>query len=266
MDSDVEIAIRAAEAASEVLRAAFRGPVEHYAKEGDDFATQADIAAEQAILAVISAARPEDRFIAEESGRSGTSHGDRVWLIDPLCGTRNFAVGTPEVAVNIALRVANSLDIAVVADPFSGEICWTAGTGAFARRDGVDQVLTPRADSKLVDIDVDPPYPNRGTFSAGRLFDDEHFMTRFHPRVLSTTLALAWVAAGRRAAYVTDGDFRDNVHFSSGIALCHAAGCRVTGLAGEDVLAGAHGLVAAADAATHERLLEIIARQAVTDR
>ncbi|MFF2550313.1 inositol monophosphatase family protein [Nocardia sp. NPDC058058] len=266
MDSDVEIAIRAAEAASDVLRAAFRGPVEHYAKEGDDFATQADIAAEQAILEVISAARPDDRFIAEESGRSGASRADRVWLIDPLCGTRNFAAGTPEVGVNIALREGNSLKVAAVADPFAGEIFWTAGTGAFARRDGADRPLAPRADSKLVDIDVDPPYPNRGTFSAGRLFTDDRFMTRFHPRVLSTSLALVWVAAGRRAAYLTDGDFRDNVHFSSGIALCRAAGCVVTGLAGEEVLAGAHGLVAAADTATHERLLEIIARQHVTDR
>jgi hypothetical protein len=46
-----------------------------------------------------------------------------------------------------------------------------------------------------------------------------------HPR-------LAWVAAGRRAAYVTEGDLRDSVHFAAGIALCQAAGCIVAGLHG----------------------------------
>ncbi|MFD2356134.1 inositol monophosphatase family protein [Nonomuraea ferruginea] len=52
------------------------------------------------------------------------------------------------------------------------------------------------------------------------------------PRVVSTTLAVAWVAAMRRAAYVTDGHLQDSVHFAAGIALCRAAGCVVTDLHG----------------------------------
>jgi fructose-1,6-bisphosphatase/inositol monophosphatase family enzyme len=50
------------------------------------------------------------------------------------------------------------------------------------------------------------------------------FTRQFGPRVRSTTLALAWVAAGRRAAYVTEGDLRDSVHFAAGIALCSGRG------------------------------------------
>jgi myo-inositol-1(or 4)-monophosphatase len=64
------------------------------------------------------------------------------------------------------------------------------------------------------------------------------------------------VAAGRRAAYVTDGDLRDSVHLSSGIALCQAAGCVVTGLAGQPLHTGVHGLVAADDAQTHADLAQ----------
>jgi myo-inositol-1(or 4)-monophosphatase len=79
--------------------------------------------------------------------------------------------------------------------------------------------------------------------------------------VLSSTLAIAWVAAGRRAAYVTDGDMRDNVHFAAGIALCQAAGCVVTGLHGEPPLTEARGLLAAADPATHNNLLRLIKNQ-----
>jgi len=76
--------------------------------------------------------------------------------------------------------------------------------------------------------------------------------------VLSTTLALAWVAAGRRAAYVTEGDLRDSVHFAGGIAVCRAAGCVVTGLRGQPLDTGIGGLVAAADAETHAELISII--------
>jgi myo-inositol-1(or 4)-monophosphatase len=94
-----------------------------------------------------------------------------------------------------------------------------------------------------------------------RLLADEAFTARFRPRVVSTTLAVAWVAAGRRAAYVTDGDLRGSVHFGSGIALCQAAGCVVTGIHGQPLHTGAGGLVAAADHATHGDLLAMIRNQ-----
>lgn len=90
---------------------------------------------------------------------------------------------------------------------------------------------------------------------------DEAFSTLFRPRVVSTTLALAWVAAGRRVAYVTDGHLRGSVHFSSGIALCQAAGCVVTNLAGEPLHTGRQGLIAAADAETHAELVRIASSQ-----
>lgn len=85
------------------------------------------------------------------------------------------------------------------------------------------------------------------------------FAAHFRPRVGSTTLALAWVAAGRRAAYLTDGgDLTANVHFAAGIALCRAAGCVVSGIDGAPIGPGSLGLVAAADAETHGRLMSLI--------
>jgi myo-inositol-1(or 4)-monophosphatase len=81
--------------------------------------------------------------------------------------------------------------------------------------------------------------------------------------VVSTTLAVAWVAAGRRAAYVTDGQLRDSVHFAAGIALCQAAGCVVTGLDGQPVHTSPGGLVVAADEQTHAALLALVRNQVV---
>ncbi|MFJ4653247.1 inositol monophosphatase family protein [Nocardia sp. NPDC088792] len=255
------MAIRAAQAASAVIRSCFHTPMTSYSKGDNDFATSADIAAEKTILAMISEARPGDRFIGEESGGSGTATSDRVWLIDPLCGTRNFAAGTPHVAVNIATRVGTSITTAVAADPFTEEVFWADGDGAWIRRDGHDLALTPDADTRLVEVNLDYWIHHEGGFDPTRLLADRTFNATFGTRVLSTTLAVAWVAAGRRAAYVTDGDLRDSVHFASGIALCEAAGCVVTGLIGQPIDAPPYGLVAAADAKTHATLVEIIAGQ-----
>jgi myo-inositol-1(or 4)-monophosphatase len=65
------------------------------------------------------------------------------------------------------------------------------------------------------------------------------------------------VAAGRRAAYVSDGSFRENLHFAAGIAIAHAAGCVVTDLAGDPVNTG-RGLVVSADPTTHHEVLALV--------
>jgi myo-inositol-1(or 4)-monophosphatase len=256
---DLELAIAAAGAGAAVVRSRFGTRLERIWKGGGDFATVADIEAERAILDVLRAGRPDDAVHGEESGRSG--HGDRTWLVDPLCGTLNYAAGAMLVSVNVALRTPGGTAVAVSADPFAGEVFWTAGGPAHVRGDGGDAVLVPTSRSTLVDVNLDPPFPNGPAFHPARLLADPSFGERFRPRVVSTTLAVAWVAAGRRAAYVTDGDLRDSVHFAPGIALCEAAGCVVTGLRGQPLHTGAGGLVAAADEETHAALLEIIGRQ-----
>ncbi|MBQ1023548.1 inositol monophosphatase family protein [Micromonospora sp. C95] len=258
---DADLAIRAAQAGAEVVRSHHGRSVDRFAKADGDFATTADIEAEQAILGVLRSARPDDAMVAEESGRSGSDRNGRVWLVDPLCGTLNFAVHTTLVSVNVALRVGAEVTAAAVVDPFAQEVFWTDGTAARVRCGGVDQHLVPSAASGLVDVNLDPPFPNERLFRAVRLLAHEGFVERFRPRVVSTTLALAWVAAGRRAAYVTDGRLHDSVHFAAGIALCEAAGCVVTGLDGQPWRSGLGGLVAAADADTHAGLLALIKEQ-----
>ena len=184
-----------------------------------------------------------------------------TWLVDPLCGTLNYAARTTLVAVNVALRTDGVVTAAASADPFAGEVFWTDGRHAYVRRDGGDDRLAPSPATRLVDVNLDPPYPNRPAFRAVHILADDGFAEHFRPRVVSTALAVAWVAAGRRAAYVGDGHPRDSVHSAAGIALCQAAGCVVTGLDGLPVHTGIGGLVVAADEATHARLLALIRRQ-----
>ncbi|MGW5045555.1 inositol monophosphatase family protein [Streptomyces griseoluteus] len=255
MTDDVETATAAALAGAEVVRESYGKDLARIDKGAGDFATAADVAAERAILDVIRAARPHDAVLGEEGGRQGATDTGRLWLVDPLCGTLNYAVGNMLVAVNVALRDGP----AAVADPFTGEVFRTDGTTAWLHREGTDTPLRPTAATALVDVNLDPPFPSAPAFRATVLLAHPVFVARFRPRVVSTTLALTWVAAGRRAAYVTDGtNLSDSVHFAAGITLCRAAGCVVTGIDGAPLGPDTRGLVAAADPDTHSLLMTML--------
>ncbi|MEV0368727.1 inositol monophosphatase family protein [Streptomyces sp. NPDC050636] len=252
---DAGVAIAAARAGADVVRSMYGQRLARIDKGAGDFATAADVEAEKAILGVIRAARPDDAVLGEEGGQQGAADAARRWLVDPLCGTLNYAVGNMLVAVNVALRNG----AAAVADPFSGEIFFTDGETAWVRHDGVDAQLAPTPATQLVDVNLDPPFPSAPGFRAVDLLAHPGFVARFRPRVVSTTLALAWVAAGRRAAYVTDGsDLSRSVHFAAGIAVCRAAGCVVTGIDGAPIGPAGRGLVVAADSDTHGLLMSMI--------
>ncbi|MEU8674777.1 inositol monophosphatase family protein [Streptomyces sp. NPDC048560] len=258
---DTEVAIAAVRAGADVVHGMYGQRLARIDKGAGDFATAADVEAEKAILGVIRAARPDDAVLGEEGGHQGSAGAVRRWLVDPLCGTLNYAAGTPVVAVNVALRDG----AAAVADPFAGDVFFTDGERAHVRHHGVDARLVPTAATGLVDVNLDPPFPNAPGFRAVELLARPGFTARFRPRVVSTTLALTWVAAGRRAAYVTDGgDLSGSVHFAAGISLCRAAGCVVTGIDGAPVGLAGHagqtgrGLVVAADPETHGQLMSQI--------
>ena len=256
--NDIDLAIAVADAGAAVVRRHFGTRLQRLDKGAGDFATNADVEAERAMLALLHRERPDDAVLGEESGRSGAHHSLRTWLIDPLCGTLNFAAKMRVAAVNAALRIEDELTVAAVVDPFNQEIFWTDGAAAWLRVNDQDTPLVPDGGSNLVDLDFDPPFPNAPAFRAVVMAADAAFTARFRPRVVSSSMALTWVATGQRAAYITDGDMRDSVHFAAGLAICQAAGCIVTDLRGDMWGRGATGLVAAADAETHAALMAIV--------
>ncbi|MEJ3749137.1 inositol monophosphatase family protein [Actinomycetes bacterium KLBMP 9797] len=255
--SDAELAIAAAEAGAAIVRSRYGTSLTRVDKGGRDFATNADLESEAAIVDTLRGARPQDAVLAEETGRHPGAT-DRTWLTDPLCGTVNFATHTPLVAVNVALRIGTTIAAAASAAPFTEEVYWTDGAHAYVRHGGTDTRLAPASRSALVELNLDLPSPDNARFLVTPLLSDVRFAARFDPRVSSSTLPVAWVAAGRRAAYVTDGQMHDNVHFAAGIGLCQAAGCVVTDLRGQPLGTGGEGLLIAADAPTHAALLELI--------
>jgi myo-inositol-1(or 4)-monophosphatase len=260
--TDAQVALLAAEAGAAVVRRLYRTPVAHHLKVGTDFATDADLEAETAIRTILTAHRPEDAQLGEEHGASGPE-SSRRWLVDPLCGTRNFGAGLPLISTNVALSEDHHLTAAASAECVGDETYWTDGSVAWVRRDGSDDLLGPDVSSLMVAFNLEVDVEGRRR--ASEVMADPRFFETYQPRITSSTLALAWVAAGRHAAFVTEGDLRDNVHFAPGVSLCRAAGCVVTDLDGGPVDTGAGpsrsrrgGLVAAGDADTHAALLGLM--------
>ncbi|MES3022162.1 MAG: inositol monophosphatase family protein [Pseudomonadota bacterium] len=129
-------AIKAARRAATVIqRASFDiDRVTITEKQHNDFVTDVDQAAEQAIIETLLKAYPDHAILAEESGASANMNDESefAWIIDPLDGTTNFMHGYPNYCVSIALQQRGIITQAVVYDPVRNDL-YTAskGGGAF---------------------------------------------------------------------------------------------------------------------------------------
>ena len=99
-------------------------------KGRNDFVSEADYAAERAVVDTILKHYPEHAILAEESGRQGDS--DYVWVIDPLDGTTNFLHGFPVFAVSVGLMHNGRAEHGAVYDPLRQEL-FTASRGRGAQ-------------------------------------------------------------------------------------------------------------------------------------
>ena len=131
----LNVAIKAARAAGAIINRAALDveAVRISQKQVNDFVTEVDHAAEQAIIETLLTAYPGHGILAEESGREqGAKNSDYVWIIDPLDGTTNFIHGFPVYCVSIALAFKGKIEHAVVYDPTRNDLFTaTRGRGAF---------------------------------------------------------------------------------------------------------------------------------------
>lgn len=133
MEPLLNIAVNAARQAGEIIIRHMEqiDRLKITAKSSNDYFSEVDIKAEQAIINTIHKAYPEHGILAEESG---FQEGDDefVWIIDPLDGTSNYLHGFPFFAVSIALKIKNRIEHGVIYDPLRHE-CFAASRGRGAR-------------------------------------------------------------------------------------------------------------------------------------
>jgi myo-inositol-1(or 4)-monophosphatase len=198
----LNIAVRAARRAGSIInRAALGGDaLVVKAKRANDFVTQVDRAAEDAIIEIARKAYPDHGFVAEESGTTG-EHAEYRWIIDPLDGTTNFIHGFPQYAVSIGIEHRGALAHAVVYDPSRNELFTASkGRGAFLN----DRRVRVSKCARLQDALVGTGFPFK---ELGRL----ELYTRQLQRMMQTcagvrragaaALDLAYVACGRLDAF-----------------------------------------------------------------
>ncbi|WAW09770.1 inositol monophosphatase [Oxalobacter vibrioformis] len=242
-------AVKAARRAASIInRATFDlEKVTVTAKQQNDFVTEVDKAAEQAIIEVLLTAYPTHAILAEESGPSSNLNDESefVWIIDPLDGTTNFIHGFPQYAVSIALQHKGLVTQAVVYDPVHNDLFTASkGGGAFLNNKRLRVSKTDRLAKALI-----------GTGFVGGDRDPvllQNFLKMFEVMTMNchglrrpgaATLDLAYVAAGRY-----DGFFEKNLNawdIAAGALLVTEAGGLVSDFSGEtgyldsgDIIAG----------------------------
>ncbi len=133
---ELAVAIRAAERAAALFPPPGARPQSRPKPDGSPV-TEFDLRANALILETIRAGFPGDAILSEELADDPARLGaERVWIVDPLDGTRDFAEGSADFAVHVALAVAGRPVVATVACPALGRLYAAAAGGGAMRRDG----------------------------------------------------------------------------------------------------------------------------------
>jgi len=142
--AELQAALEAAEAATQVVRDLYRKNLAVTVKADRSPVTEADVRAEEAIRGVLERRFPGYGFYGEETGRHAMD-AESLWLVDPIDGTKSFVRDTPFFSTQIALWRAGRIVLGVSAAPAYGELAWAErGGGAWldGRRIGVSAVAT----------------------------------------------------------------------------------------------------------------------------
>jgi myo-inositol-1(or 4)-monophosphatase len=224
-DDDLELALAAARAAGPAIMAAFRTNQEVTYKSADQPLTAADLEANRIIHEHLVGARPEYGWLSEETiDNPARLERERVWIVDPIDGTRSFVAGRPEFAISIALAVAGEVVLGVIANPATGETFWAVrGAGAYGLPDRPLRVR-PHAGSATTLLAASRSELKRGEFA---LFTGDW---EFLP-VGSTAYKLAKVASGAADAFLSRGP-KSEWDVAAGDLIVREAGGRVTDLKG----------------------------------
>ena len=268
-DAELAFALDVARRAGElqVDRSERVGPIDF--KSAKDVVTEVDHLSEALILDAIRAQYPGDALLAEETGEHPAAGGQaptagvgRVWVVDPLDGTINYANGIPFFCVSIALAVDGRMVAAVIHDPVRGESFGATVDGparlwSRTAKDGVE--IRASGKDQLSDFVISMHLAGRTVATRARAIRK---VIRVSRNMGSAALALAYVANGRFDAFIQQGGLSTWDVAAAGL-IAERAGATVTNLEGKawfDVAAKTRTMtILAAPAAHHAELLRLIA-------
>jgi myo-inositol-1(or 4)-monophosphatase len=254
----LDLAVTAARAAGEILVEGLSRPT-HVELKTDrvSIVTWADIAAQSAIVRIITERYPDHVILAEEGPDQGGG-GSVTWLVDPLDGTSNYAHRVPFACTSIAARDREGLAAGVIFEPFRGELFTAArGSGAWLGDRRLHVSATEMLAESLVCTGLQAEDPD-AVAGFGRRIVALSASCRGVRCVGSPALCLAYLAAGRIDAFLErDGTYAWDV--GAGALMIAEAGGRIEDLDGAPLNLGS-GLsnVLATNGRIHQALGDVV--------
>jgi len=232
-------------------------------KSARDIVTEVDGLAEELILAAIRGRYPDDAILAEESGEHRAIAGaapmsgkGRVWIVDPIDGTINYANGIPMFCVSIALAVDGAPAVGVVHDPTRSETFAATADGP-ATLDGV--IVRASDKERLTDCVVSLAMGGRRVATRARSVRKAIRVSR---SMGSSAMALAYVGNGRFDAFVQEGGLSTWDIAAAGL-IAERGGARVSAMdlgPWFDISRGSRSIGLLAAPATHHAQLHQLLR------
>ncbi len=227
-------------------------------RPGDfDPVTEADRACERAIRDLLAARCPDDSILGEEYGASdGAASGDngRLWVVDPIDGTRAFITGVPVWGTLIGFCQMGRARVGIMSQPFTGERFYADGEAAYLARKGERSTLRASKTTSLAEATLFTTSP--------RLFSGTA-LTRYEALEASVRLTrfsldcygYCLLAAGQADLVVETG--LKPYDIVALVPIIEQAGGIVTTFAGGEPEAGGD-IIAAATPQLHEAALAIM--------
>lgn len=254
--SDLEIAHLLADAARAAILPHFRCAdlsADNKDAHGFDPVTVADRAAETVMRDLLSQHRPDDGIWGEEFGRVDGTSG-RLWVLDPIDGTRAFLSGSPTWGVLIALSDMSGPILGLIDQPYIGERFTGSDGAAVLDAPHGRRALKTRATPTLDRAILFSTFPEIGTL------DERTGFGRVSQRVMLTRFgmdcyAYALLAAGHIDLVIEAG--LNAYDIQAPIAVIEAAGGIVTDWRGGPALNGGR-VIAAANTTLHQAALDLL--------
>lgn len=259
LKEQLQAACRAALTAGSLLKTLFPQPHTITLKGQTNLVTEADVAAEAAIIASLNEDSPGIPVLAEESAAAADMVHDRarqLWVVDPLDGTTNYAHGFPYFGPSIALIEQGQPRVCAVHVPCMDELfCACAGSGAWLNGEPIAVTETPF----LVEALIGTGFPYDIHAHVDELTVQLKAIlpkVRDIRRAGAAAVDLAYVACGR-----LDGFYEQELQpwdTAAGMLLVQEAGGKVTDYAGKPFTPFCKQIVAS-NSQLHARLLSLLA-------
>jgi 3'(2'), 5'-bisphosphate nucleotidase len=236
LSRELDVARRLAQEAAALVRGFTEQPVAVQHKAGGEPVTEADLAANALIVNRLAQEFPGDAILSEELPDDGSRLGrPRVWMVDPVDGTRDFIRGQAGYVVMIGLCLDGRPALGVVAHPITGTL-WSGVVGQAAWRDQADGTRIPVRTSTLAEpagvrivVSQSRRSPQIDAFRRALGVIDE--MT-----IGSVGMKVALVAQGERDLYLYPGEQTKLWDTCGPEAILTAAGGRMSDVDGQPLV------------------------------